>query len=148
VSLYAGYGLELGRGYALSATAVHYEYPGSDDMTDWDYTELALALQYRGVAVSAAYSDSAIGSGDPGIAVEASGRWALSTHLELTAGLGFFDLDSRFLMDYLYWSAELSRPWKRLTFTLGYFDTDDRGRELWGDLAGSRLIGGVSYRVH
>ena len=148
VNLYAGYGLEIGGEWAVSTSLVHYEYPGAEDPIDWDYTELGLALQRGAAALSIAYSNRAFGSDDPGVAIDVSGRWALGAHLELTAGLGFFDLESRFLMDYLYWSAEISRPWRRFNFTLGYFDTDDRGRELWGDLAGARGIAGATYRIH
>jgi uncharacterized protein (TIGR02001 family) len=148
IHLFAGYGLELGGGLALSAGLVHYEYPGSGNAIDWDYTELDLALQYRNAALSVGFSDSALGSGYDGIAVGLVGRWALRRRVELTTGVGYYDLEAPYLMDYLYWNAELSRTWKRLTFTLGYVDTDDRGRQIWGDLAGSRLVGGVRIRAH
>ena len=53
-----------------------------------------------------------------------------------------------FLKDYIYWNVGLSRPVKRLSFALDYFDTDDRGEDLWGELAGARIVAGVSYRIH
>lgn len=148
VNIYAGYGRELSREWVFSATLVQYEYPGDDGMIDWDYTELGLALQRGAAALAVVYSDSAIGSGDHGLAVELTDRWRLPKDLQLAAGVGFFDLHAPFLKDYLYWNLGLSRPIRRFTYTLGYFDSDDRAEYLWGEQAEARLVAEVSYRLH
>ncbi len=148
VNIYAGYGVELGREWALSGTLVRYEYPGDEGAIDWDYSEFGLALRHGGAVLSVAYSDSALGSGDAGVAVELTERWPLPRNLELAAGVGFFDLDSPFLRDYYYWNVGLSRPFRRFTLTLGYFDTDGSGEYNWGEFAEPRLVASVTYRVH
>lgn len=148
VRLYAGYGLELGREWGLSGTVVRYEYPGSEGVIDWNYTEVGLALHYGAAALAVAYSDSALGSGDPGLVVELTDRWPLPADLRLAAGLGFYDVDSPFLEDYVYWNIGLSKRLRRFTLTLDYVDTDGRGEEIWGELAGARLIAGITFRIH
>ena len=75
-------------------------------------------------------------------------RWQLPAELALLVTAGYYDLRAPFLEDYAYWSAELSRPFRRLTLMLGYFDTDSRGEELWGDRAAARLVAGASFRIH
>ena len=147
LNLYAGYGRDLGRGWAASASMVHYEYFGDESTIDWDYTELAAAVRFGRAALALAYSDSALGSGDRGLAVELTDGWRLPAALELEAGIGFFDLESPFLEDYVYWSLKLLRPIKRFSLSLGYYDTDDRGQAIWGELAEARVIVGTTYLI-
>lgn len=148
VDVYAGYGVELGRDWALSGSVVRYEYPGADAVVDWDYTELVLALHHGAAALTVNYSDSSLGSRRKRLAYELTGSWSLPLQLELATGLGFYDLDGPFLKDYVYWHAQLARPLRRLTFTLGYFDTDGRAEDVWGELAEARLVAGVTLRIH
>ena len=148
VQLYGGYGFDLGRGWALSAALARYEYPGAGGRFDWDYTEGSLALLYRDGSLSLSRSESALGSSYEGLAVEVANRWQLPAELALLVTAGYYDLRAPFLEDYAYWSAELSRPFRWLTLMLGYFDTDSRGEELWGDRAAARLVAGASFRIH
>jgi uncharacterized protein (TIGR02001 family) len=148
IDAYVGYGVELGRDWALSGTLVRYAYPGADDVIDWDYNELAVALRWSDAALAVAYSDSSLGSGEKGVAVELTDRWKLPWRLALLAGAGFYDLEASYLEDYVYWNLGLARPFGRFTLTLGYFDTDGRAEEVWGDRAAARLVAGATFRIH
>ena len=148
LDLYVGYGRSLGGTWAASASVSRYEYPGGGDEIDWDYTEFGVALHRENAALAASYSDSAFGSGAEGLAIELSDRWMLPKGVELTAGVGFSDLEAVFLEDYVYWNLGVSRPFKRVEPTLEYFDTDPRGEDNWGTRARARLVVGVSYRLH
>ena len=74
--------------------------------------------------------------------------WPLPLGLELTAGLGYADLDRVFERSYTYWSLAVSRRVSRFTFDLGWFDTSSEASELWGDLADGRLVLTLSASVH
>lgn len=146
IDLWLGYGFELTPRWGLALEARRYEYPDDDPVHDYDYAELTLVARRGRSGLSASYSDEALGFGSSGLAVEASHRLDLPRRIDLLAGVGYYDLGGGFLEDYLYWSLIAGRTVGRFRFELGYFDTDDRGRRVWDDLAGSRLVASLSVR--
>lgn len=146
IDLWVGYGFELGPHWGLALEARQYEYPDDDPLFDYDYSELAVSVRRARSAVSLSYSDEALGLDSPGAAVEATHRRELPWRLDLVGGVGYYDLDGPLLGDYLFWSLTAGRTVGRFRLELGYFDTDDRGERIWGDLAGSRLVASLSVR--
>ena len=102
---------------------------------------VALSWHFRDLfSVAVSYSDDAFGMGERSIVYEATAQYPLPADFSLGAGIGYYDLDSAFVENYLYWDVGVSRTLGHFTFDLGYFDTDDNGTDIWGDLAGDRLV--------
>ncbi|MDX1644762.1 MAG: TorF family putative porin, partial [Thermoanaerobaculia bacterium] len=146
IDLWLGYGIELTPRWGLALEARQYEYPDDDPAHDYDYTELSLVARRARSGLSVSYAEEALGVDASGLAVEASHRLDLPRRIDLLAGVGYYDLGGPFLEDYLFWSLIAGRTVGRLRFELGYFGTDDRGRRVFGDLAGSRLVASLSLR--
>jgi uncharacterized protein (TIGR02001 family) len=136
-----GYGRELGHGWAGVVSAARYVYPGDDRR--YDYNELGLGLEYRGVTASVGYTDDALGYGGSGRVWELVGSRPLPGRLVLNAGVGWYELTS--LGDhYGFWHVALERPLGRFAADLGYYGSDGSGRRLFGARADGRLVLGVS----
>lgn len=137
-----GYGRELGRGLAAVASATRYTYPNDD--SDYDYSELDLGLEYRGVTASVGFTDQALGYGGAGRVWELVGSRRLPGRLVLNAGAGWYEL--RHLNDqYAFWHVALGRPLGSFAAELGYYGSDGAGRRRFGERADGRLVLGISY---
>lgn len=138
---YVGYGLDLSPRWAVVATLVHYDYPGADTTFDYEYEEGSLSLQSADRwTVGVSFTDDAFGFGEQALIYELTGRHPLSTDLDLTAGVGYYDLDRTFGTTYWFWNVGLGRTWNRFSLELGWFGTSDEAGAIWGDLADDRLV--------
>lgn len=146
LDVYAGYGLELARDWSFVGSVVRYTYPRVDTVVDYDYTELGAALQYRRAAFAGTYTSNAFGTQETGVTWELSGGLPLPRRFELTGGAGLYyvrAIDD----DYRYWHLSVSRPWRRATFHVGYYDTDGAAQRYWGEAARARLVVGASVAL-
>jgi uncharacterized protein (TIGR02001 family) len=137
-----GYGRELGAGWAAVARAARYAYPNDDGQ--YDYGEVALGLEYRGVTASVGYTNQVLGYGGSGRVWELVGSRELPRQLMLNGGVGWYDLTG--LDDhYTFWHVALARSLGHFAAELGYYGSDAAGRRLFGERAEARLVLGVSY---
>ena len=137
-----GYGRELGRGWAAVASATRYTYPNDD--SHYDYSELDLGLEYRGVTASVGFIDEALGYGGSGRVWELVGSRRLPRRLVLNAGAGWYELQH--LDDqYAFWHVALGRSLGRFAATLGYYGSDGAGQRRFAARADGRLVLGISY---
>lgn len=147
IDLWVGHGVELSPRWALAFEVRRYEYLHDAPGDEYDYTELGVALKLDRSSLALGYSDKALGRDSPGLVLEATHRHDLPWRLDLLAGLGYYQLESRFLEDYLFWNLTVGRALGRWRFELGYFDTDGHAEAVFGELAGSRLVASVSVRI-
>jgi uncharacterized protein (TIGR02001 family) len=137
-----GYGRELGRGWAAVASATRYAYRNDDRR--YDYSELGLGFEYRGVTASVGFTDQALGYGGTGRVWELVGSRRLPGRLALNAGVGWYELGG--LDDqYAFWHVALGRSLGRFAADLGYYGSDSAGQRRFGERAAGRLVLGISY---
>ena len=149
VDIYLGIDRELGREWSGVASLIRYEYPSADSDFDFSYSEAMIGLRYREqVAGYVAYTDSAFGSDEPSVTLELSALYPAPFQLDLSAGLGYSDLDDPFGHSYSFWKVGLSRTQSRFTVALSYFGTETSAREIWRELADDRLVLSVTARLH
>jgi uncharacterized protein (TIGR02001 family) len=146
LDLYAGYGVALAGDWSVIASVVHYSYPRADTPFDYDYSEAGVALRYGRAAVSATYADNALGTQGSGFIWEATGQVRLPRGFDLGGGVGLYALSAPD-DEYRFWHLGLSRPVRRVTLHLGYFDSDGAARRIWRRTAGSRVVLGASVSL-
>ncbi|MDX1632113.1 MAG: TorF family putative porin [Thermoanaerobaculia bacterium] len=141
LDVYLGFGFDLSPRWALVTTLVHYAYPGSEAVFDYEYEELSLSLQNGDRwAAGVTFTDDAFGFGDAALTWELTTRLPLPRGLDLTAGVGYYDLEQVFDTGYWFWNLGLTRSWGRFTLDLGWFGTGDEADTIWGELADDRLV--------
>ena len=141
VDLYLGFSKQLARDLAGSVVVTRYEYPGSDGVFDYSYTELGLGILFRDqLGASVSYSDDVMGRGASGLVFEVSGRQPLPRRVNLNFGLGYYDFGESYLESYAYWSLGVSTTRSAVTIELSYIGTDQAAERTFGDLAGNRVV--------
>lgn len=121
---YLGYWHEMNDTWSVSATAIAYTYPGASGSVDYDYEELAFALNYDDRAwLEYAYSPDLYNSGYDTHNVELYTEWPLPWQLTAGAGVGWYDVSALAKYDYWYWQAGLTRPLGPVDVDLRYHDT-------------------------
>ena len=144
LDLYLGYGFDLGHGWSLVGSVVHYLYPGSGG--DYVYTEYGAGIEYRRVRATFALADPALGFGGQGRIWELTTRQPLRHGFLVRAGVGRYEL-LRAERAYAYWNLGLGRAFGRLEADLGYYDADREGEALWPGRAGGRWVGSLTYAL-
>ncbi len=148
-----GYGRAVGERWAVDVSLNFYRFPGARSFVDYDYRELRLDLDYRGiVAASVAYSDDYSGYYKGGFA--SNGR-AVSYELGVTRpfarrwawhiAAGHADLGQVVGASHQYWRAGVAWEIGRLAVDAGWYASDGVGRRVYGDSeAGGRFVVGVT----
>jgi uncharacterized protein (TIGR02001 family) len=131
IDLYLQWHATLSDSFDMSATATHYSYPGDPRPISYAYDELGLSLSWRdqlSIAVSwspqlnlYSYTDGL--ASDHGVLdYEASVHRSLRPHLDLSAGLGYYDPpgleyaaygygNAALAWHYGHWRADLAWVW-------------------------------------
>jgi len=141
VDLYLGFSKQFARDLAGSVVVTRYEYPGSDGLFDYSYTELGLGILFRDqLGASVSYSDDVMGRDTSGLVFEISGRQPLPRRVDLNLGLGYSEFGESYLESYAYWSLGVSTTRSAITIDLSYIGTDQAAERTFGDLAGNRVV--------
>tara|TARA_R110002167_G_scaffold101150_9_gene263793 strand:+ start:3410 stop:4066 length:657 start_codon:yes stop_codon:yes gene_type:complete len=119
--LYAGYATELDSGIVLDLGLIRYLYPDSPDTPAWN--EIYGSVSYIGLTGGIAYTDDIYGGDVDGIYYSLSYDYALPKEVNLSASLGYYDVDSA-ASDSLDWKLAISREYQGVGFELAYFDID------------------------
>jgi uncharacterized protein (TIGR02001 family) len=144
----AGYTRTLGATWDIDLVLHRYEYPDSDALVDYGYTELAASVGYDDrvrLTVSTSrdstiYTRSGLARDFTTYAWELTGQHPLGTRLTGLAGIGYFDFRNAPDTGYAYFNAGLAARVAKLDVELQYMDTA-KGERLFGRrLAGPRLV--------
>ncbi|MFO1425932.1 MAG: TorF family putative porin [Steroidobacteraceae bacterium] len=157
VGVYIGRGGELGRGWSWSADAARYFFSAQIPRLPYDYAELRLAAAWRGrvelaLTVSPDYSvGTRLGVARNAVSVDAQLNVVqpLSPWLQLSAGVGHFDVDDRAPLGFWYWGASAILGGPRLSLALTWTGSEHATRNMFGPRGtGERLLATLSWRVH
>jgi uncharacterized protein (TIGR02001 family) len=125
LNLYAGYTGEISENSSWSGGIVYYDYPGSDDISD--YFEGYLGLGVGPFGVKQWYSDELYGV-DAGSAwyTEVNGAFEVAESISILAHIGYsygdyWDNVGDEVLDY---SIGVGYDWNNFSFVLKYVDTD------------------------
>ncbi|MBS0416538.1 MAG: hypothetical protein JSR66_02410 [Proteobacteria bacterium] len=148
---YIGHRFDLSPAWSTTLTGVSYQYKHGNVPLNNDYQELSVAVSYLDSwTLTVAYSPNAVRfqSGYrlgryPAYSVDSVTQLPLLGRLFLTAGVGYYVLDSD---DYFYGNAGLAFEFKGLRIDAGYYAAQERAQILspYGR-AGSRFAGSVSW---
>lgn len=148
VDAYAGVANEIGEsGVSYDVGVLRYMYPGTDG---GDWNEYYLSLGYSMFNVGVAHSSDVYGSDENGTYYSAGFDYDLPMNVAFSAGVGYYDYDSKVNGPLLPDSATdyrvgLSTEMAGFGMDLTYTDSDSDGEEIYGDnIADGRLIFTVS----
>ncbi len=129
---YLGWQHHFGDDWSGGITLRHYDYPGNQHRTRYNYDELALSLAWRErswltlVASPDTYSRITSATMAPArrTAIELVGPSTLLAGLAAVAGVGYYDLQRQIGAGYAYWSAGRNHRWRSWAVDLRYVGTD------------------------
>jgi uncharacterized protein (TIGR02001 family) len=150
---YLGYQRRLGDDWSASLTARHYDYPGYEHRSYYDYDEGALSVSWREFVVANliaspnVYFADRLGHHGRGAAItyEVAGRLPLLEGFSANAGLGYSDINQEIGTGYAYGNLGISKQWHSVNFDLRYVGTDQNARHRFGPTAENRLLFSVLY---
>ncbi len=145
IDTYIGWRFPLGDTVSADVQFIRYNYPGTNSGIDYDYNEIIGKLTFDWLTAGIGWSNDVFGSSESAPYYFASGSWALPQEFALSAGIAHYDLDDVFDDGYTEWNIGVIRQFGLLKIGLTYVGTDDNGEQIFGDLAGDRLIGSIGF---
>lgn len=153
---YGGFAHTFGMGLGLDVGLIYYSYPRTNDL---NWTEYYLKLSYDigqfNIGGSVNYSNNVFDSDQDGTYWEANAAYTLGEEagmangLSFSGGIGYYTFDEQvFGKDagdkYTDWNLGLTMPVVGFDVDLRYYDTNNDGEDLFGDLAGDRFVASIS----
>ena len=140
---FIGYARSVGQSWSWNALVVRYEFPDSGRI-DTSYTEGQVSAQYRElVSTTIAYTSSYLGRDRSGLFGEITGGYPLLFGLDLTAGIGYAELDSSRASHY-YGHVDLGRAFGPVSVNLGFYDSDATPIPPWGEVVDGTWALGIT----
>lgn len=145
---YLGYQQRFGDDWSASVAARHYDYPGYNPRSLYDYDEFALSAAWREQIVASVMASPNVyfydfygnyGRG-PAYTYELSGRQPVGRGFSVNAGGGYYNLHSQIGTGYAYWSAGMGKQWRSWDFDARYVGTDSTARARFGQFAENRVV--------
>ena len=142
LDVYIGYANEIGD-ISYDISLLRYAYPGAD--ADLDYNELILALGYRGFTGTLGYSNDIFSSNETGFYYGLSYAHDIMEGLTVSVGAGYSDFDKNVFGagnpdSYVDYHVGAAKDFAGFGFDLSWFDTNSDGKDLFGDVADSRVV--------
>jgi uncharacterized protein (TIGR02001 family) len=153
LNAYAGRTFLLGADSSLTLNYVHYAYPDSRGMPNYDYDEIAgtwafqdrLFFTVAWTPDTAGYSERALGLCCRRLSYDAAVHQSLGHGFTLSAALGYDELSG--ISGYAYWNGGVAYAIGTIQLDVSYFAMQPRGAYLYGNaLAGSRWVGTLVWR--
>lgn len=139
LDLVAGWSGALAQDWALDANLTHYRYPSS--AVDLDWTELGATLTWKSnVWAQLGWSSDALATHHTGTYAQLGARMPLGEAFRLEGAVGHYWLDDAYGQRYSH--MQLGGVWAfnaPFELRLTWHDTDRAARDLFPDLAGSRV---------
>lgn len=142
IDTYVGYALPLGDVFKADFQVVRYNYVGGDESA-FEYNELIGKLTWNDtITGTLGYSNDVFNTGETGIyyGIGATHGWESGT--KVFGGVGYYDLGDAYTAadGYVDWNLGVAQAFGSFELSLTYVDTDSDGTELFGDVAGNRVV--------
>lgn len=129
IDLYAGYGFALGEKTALDLNFTYYAYPGSEEVFDYEFFELAATLthdfDFAKVGVKAAWSPDFFGFEEDAFWLNGTLTVPFTDWLSASGNVGYQWVE--FGTDYFAYDVGLTATYENVSFDVRYIATDISG---------------------
>ncbi len=142
---YIGFAFPIAEALQGDVQLVRYNYFGGNESA-YEYNELIGKLTWNEMITGTiGWSNDVFNSGETGIYYGISATYGWDSGLSLYGGVGYYNLDEVYTRPdgYTDWNLGVSQAFGAFELSLTYVDTDDDGNELFGDVAGNRVIAAV-----
>ena len=143
VDVYAGFSFPLGEQFEGDIQVLRYLYVGGSGGSDLEYNEIIGKLTYGGFLTGMiGYSNDVFAAGETGIYYAISASHTFGEGPTISGGVGYYDLGDVYedFDGYTDWNLGVSQAFGPVEVALTYFDTDSDGSEIFGDIAGNRVV--------
>lgn len=138
LDLYIGYGWQINDNVAADVSWTQYIYPF--DNADYNYGELIGKVTfYDSITAMVGLSNNVFSSDENGFYYGLSGSTSLSD-FTFTGTIGYYDLDDVAGGGITDYSVAVSRDWGPITVSLGYYDTNGKLEDFFGENGKGKTI--------
>jgi uncharacterized protein (TIGR02001 family) len=144
---YLGYQQRFTDDWSATIAARHYDYPGYQRRSLYDYEEYAISAAWRERIVATVMASPDVFSSDygnygrgPAYTYELSGRQPLARGFSANAGAGYYNLHAQIGTGYAYWSTGLGKQWRSWNFDARYVGTDSTAKRQFDRYAENRVV--------
>ena len=135
---FVGYNVDFNDSINFDVMINRYTYPGAGEL---NFNELITKTTFaENYSLTAAYSNDFGGSDTDAVYVAGGASIGLPKDFSLDLSLGRSMFDSAYSDDYTDWSVGVSKSFGMVSTSLGYYGTDGKGRDIFGDVADNRLV--------
>ena len=146
VDLYVGWATDINDSWAVDVSLVGYLYPGTADGYDYDYTELIGVFTYdEWLSLTAGLSNDVFNLDEFAGYYEVAGNWELPAEFYINAHFGYYTTEDALGFDYTNFGAGITKDIGPLSWALSWSDTNGKGKEIFGQNAGSRVYASVTF---
>lgn len=141
VDLYVGYNVDLSDDWNLDLNLTRYNYLGSNDGVDGNYSELITVLSYSEMlSFTLGYTDNYVNADINQLYFGVGGTWEVGNGFNLTAGIGHTDFEGS--SSYTDWTFGVNRDFGPFNIGLNYYDTDISGGRTSDQIVLAISVGG------
>jgi len=143
IDTYVGYAFPIGEVLKGDVQFVRYNYALGDNGSDFAYNELIAKLTVAGwLTGTVGYSNDVFATSETGIYYGLGATHSFENGFTLFGGAGYYDLDNIYdgADGYTDWNLGVSQTFGPVNVSLTYVDTDNDGEDLFGKIAGNRVI--------
>jgi uncharacterized protein (TIGR02001 family) len=141
LDLYAGATRPLGEDFSTRVAYTHYTYLDDPRHAHYDYDELSVTAAYLDrLSATVSYEPDSVSYSTVGFerhravaAFELTGRYPVLWGLAVTGGVGYYDLQQLFGVNYWAGNVGLAYVYKRLTIEVDTFIVDSTVARLYGE---------------
>lgn len=143
LDLFGGYAWDISENFSADIGYTAYLYPADD--ADYNYGELIAKLTYKEwLSGTIGYSNDVFASDEDGIYYGLSSSLPLSETFSVSMSAGYYDLEDVFDDSIVDYSFVLNKAYGPLNLSLGYYGTNNRLEDVYGENRSGRTIFGVS----
>jgi uncharacterized protein (TIGR02001 family) len=143
VDTYVGFGFPIGESFKGDIQVLRYNYVGGSNGSDFAYNEVIGKLTYADfITGTIGWSNDVFATDETGIYYGLSAKHGWESGTSVFGGVGYYDLDDIYegADGYIDWNLGVAQTFGPAEVSLTYFDTDSDGSDLFGDLAGNRVV--------
>ena len=143
VDVYLGFSFPLGEQFEGDIQVLRYLYVGGSGGSDLEYTEVIGKLTFGGFLTGTiGYSNDVFAADETGIYYGLSASHTFGDGPTITGGVGYYDLGDVFegFDGYTDWNLGVSQAFGPVEVALTYYDTDSDGSDIFGGIAGNRVV--------
>lgn len=143
LDLFGGYAWDITDNISADINYTAYLYPGDD--ADYNYGELIGKVTfYEWLSGSIGYSNNVFSTDETGIYYGVSSNLPLAETISIGMSAGYYDLDDAFGNGIADYSFVVNKTYGPLNLSLGYYGTNGKLDEVYGENNSGRTIFGVT----